>query len=112
MMTKDRSIAPVPKDIAALSFEEALEALKQLVASLGRGDISLRTRLRPTNAARIRSHCAKLLEVAQAKIERIRLSADGLPEGSEPFDDAPSNSAPVLEQYYRPGQRWSGDWTH
>jgi exodeoxyribonuclease VII small subunit len=89
-MTKDRSIAPVPKDIAALSFEEALEALKQLVASLERGDISLEDSISAyERGAHLRNHCAKLLEVAQAKIERIRLSADGLPEGSEPFDDAP-----------------------
>ena len=89
-MTKDRSIAPVPKDIAALSFEEALEALKQLVASLERGDISLEDSIAAyERGAHLRNHCAKLLEVVQAKIERIRLSADGLPEGSEPFDDAP-----------------------
>ena len=89
-MTKDRSIAPVPKDIAALSFEEALEALKQLVASLERGDISLEDSIAAyERGAHLRNRCAKLLEVAQAKIERIRLSADGLPEGSEPFDDAP-----------------------
>ena len=35
---------------------------------------------------KLRDHCQKLLGAAEAKVEKIRLNADGKPAGTEPLD--------------------------
>lgn len=76
--------AAVPPDIAALSFEDALAELERIVRQLeeGRGklDDAISSYERGTALKR---HCEMKLREAQAKIDRITVSADGS-LGTEP----------------------------
>jgi len=74
----------IPADVAALSFEDALAELERIVRQLeeGRGklDDAISSYERGTALKR---HCEAKLREAQAKIDRITVSADGS-IGSEP----------------------------
>ncbi len=73
-MVKDE----IPKDIQKLSFEEALEALKAIVSKLEQGQGALDTAIEDfERGAALKRHCDAKLREAQAKIEKISLSADG-----------------------------------
>lgn len=76
--------SPIPADIAALSFEDALAELERIVRQLeeGRGklDDAIASYERGTALKR---HCEGKLREAQAKIDRITVSADGS-LGTEP----------------------------
>ncbi|CAE6965378.1 dxs [Symbiodinium sp. KB8] len=68
----------VPNDIQAMSFEEALDALKQIVAKLEQGQGALDSAIEDyERGAALKRHCDQKLREAQAKIEKISLSADG-----------------------------------
>lgn len=68
----------IPSDIAALSFEEALDALKAIVAKLEQGQGALDTAIDDFDrGAALKRHCDAKLREAQAKIEKISLSAGG-----------------------------------
>jgi len=76
----------VPEEIRALSFEEALEELKRIVARLESGEGRLDEAIEAyERGAGLKAHCEAKLREAQAKIERIGLGADGTPK-TEPFD--------------------------
>ena len=73
--------------IAEMTFEAALEELESIVAKLERGDVPLEQSIRIYERGELlKKHCDGLLKTAEQKIEKIRLSADGTPEGTEPFD--------------------------
>ncbi len=73
-MAKER----IPKDIVTMSFEEALEALKAIVAKLEQGQGTLDTAIDDfERGAALKRHCDAKLREAQAKIEKISLSAGG-----------------------------------
>jgi exodeoxyribonuclease VII small subunit len=84
MIAPAPSSAPIPPDIAALSFEDALAELERIVRQLeeGRGklDDAISSYERGTALKR---HCEAKLRDAQAKIDRITVSADGT-IGAEP----------------------------
>lgn len=68
----------IPNDISAMSFEEALEALKAIVAKLEQGQGTLDTAIDDFDrGAALKRHCDAKLREAQAKIEKISLSASG-----------------------------------
>lgn len=76
----------VAEDIRALSFEEALEELKRIVARLESGEGRLDEAIEAyERGAGLKAHCEAKLREAQAKIERIGLGPDGAPK-TEPFD--------------------------
>lgn len=78
--------APPEPDIDALSFEEALKELERIVARLESGDASLDESIRLYERGdRLRARCAERLDAAQARIEAIRLDAEGRPAGTRPF---------------------------
>jgi exodeoxyribonuclease VII small subunit len=82
-------MADIPQDVAALSFEKALAELEQIVKSLEGGNVPLEESI--TIYARgeaLKAHCDRLLKVAEAKVEKIRLDAEGAPAGTEPLPDA------------------------
>ncbi|KAA0577115.1 exodeoxyribonuclease VII small subunit [Azospirillum sp. Sh1] len=83
-MPPSASAVPIPPDIAALSFEDALAELERIVRQLeeGRGklDDAISSYERGTALKRI---CEMKLREAQAKIDRITVSADGS-LGTEP----------------------------
>ena len=75
------------EDIRALSFEQALEALEKIVEDLERGEVPLDQSIRIYERGEaLKAHCARLLKAAEDKVEKIRLSRDGKPLGTEPLD--------------------------
>jgi exodeoxyribonuclease VII small subunit len=75
------------QDIKAMSFEQALEALERIVDDLERGDVPLDQSIRIYERGEsLKLHCDRLLKAAEDKVEKIRLSRDGKPVGTEPLD--------------------------
>ena len=76
----------LPKDIAAMSFEDALEELKTIVGRLESGQGKLDEAIEAyERGALLKRHCETKLREAQEKIEKISLKADGS-AASEPFE--------------------------
>ncbi len=74
-------------DIAALSFETALQELERIVGRLEKGDVELEESISIYERGEaLRAHCDALLKKAEAKVEKIRLDAEGRPVGTEPLD--------------------------
>jgi exodeoxyribonuclease VII small subunit len=72
------SSAPVPADIAVLSFEDALTELEKLVKQLEDGKAKLDDAIKAyERGALLKRHCETKLREAQAKIEQITVGADG-----------------------------------
>ncbi len=73
-------------EIKGMSFETALKELEQIVTRLERGDVELEQSIDIYERGEaLRAHCDQLLKRAEAKVERITLSAQGLPAGAVPF---------------------------
>lgn len=69
-----------------LSFEEALRELERIVARLESGEATLDESIQLYERGdRLRQRCTERLDAAQARIEAIRLDADGKPAGTRPF---------------------------
>lgn len=74
-------------DIEALTFEQALRELESIVGRLESGDTPLAEAIALYERGnRLRRRCAERLDAAQARIEAIRLDAEGRPTGTAPFD--------------------------
>ncbi|TBW34501.1 exodeoxyribonuclease VII small subunit [Siculibacillus lacustris] len=77
----------VAADVAALTFEKALAELETIVARLERGDVALEESIAAYERGEaLKAHCTRLLSAAEARVEKIRLSAEGRPVGVEPLD--------------------------
>ena len=73
--------------INELSFEDALKRLETIVQRLESGDETLDSSIKLyAEGDALRAQCEKRLKDAQARIEKISLSADGRPQGAQPFD--------------------------
>lgn len=71
-------MAGVPKDIAAMSFEDALSELEQIVKRLEEGKIRLDEAIASyERGAALKNHCESKLREAQAKVEKIVPGSDG-----------------------------------
>jgi exodeoxyribonuclease VII small subunit len=80
-------VTETPADIAALPFEKALAELEVIVQKLERGDVALDESIAAYERGEaLKAHCQKLLAAAEARVEKIRLSAEGRPQGVEPLD--------------------------
>lgn len=74
-------------EVKTLSFEQALKELEGIVARLEQGSVPLEESITIYERGdALRTHCDALLKAAEAKVEKIRLSADGRPAGTEPLD--------------------------
>jgi exodeoxyribonuclease VII small subunit len=74
-------------DVRALSFEKALAELETIVAKLERGDVPLEESIAAYERGEaLKAHCNRLLSAAEARVEKIRASADGAPQGIEKLD--------------------------
>ncbi|TVS00018.1 MAG: exodeoxyribonuclease VII small subunit [Rhodobacteraceae bacterium] len=74
------------KPVEEMSFEEALRGLEEIVTRLERGDVPLDESIALYERGDLlKKHCEARLNTAQMRIEAIRLSEDGTPEGTEPF---------------------------
>jgi len=70
-----------------LSFEDALKRLEEIVHRLETGEAKLDEAINLyEEGSRLRRQCAERLDAAQARIEAIRLDAEGRPAGISPFD--------------------------
>ncbi|MEZ5841208.1 MAG: exodeoxyribonuclease VII small subunit [Hyphomicrobiales bacterium] len=76
-----------PDDVAGLTFEAALAELEQIVSRLERGDVPLAESIAIyERGEKLKAQCEALLRVAEEKVEKIRLAADGRPVGTGPLD--------------------------
>lgn len=77
------------KDVAGMSFEEALKELEQVVGQLESGSVDLEKSIALyERGALLKAHCEAKLAQAQARIEQITLAEGGQPTGTQPFDPA------------------------
>lgn len=73
-------------DIDALSFEDALKELEQIVQSLESGQAKLEESISIyERGALLKAHCEKKLEAARLRVEKVVL-AQGTPTGVEPAE--------------------------
>jgi exodeoxyribonuclease VII small subunit len=81
MAKKETTGAQVPADISALSFEEALAELQELVKRLERGESKLDEAIGAyERGAHLKRHCEAKLREAELKVEQIVLGQDGQPQ--------------------------------
>ena len=71
--------APTPAlDIAAMSFEDALAELEQIVRRLEAGQVKLDEAIQSyERGAQLKRHCEQKLNEAQQRVDRIVLGPDG-----------------------------------
>jgi exodeoxyribonuclease VII small subunit len=75
-----------PADIAALSFEQALAELEQIVARLESGQAPLEDSISMyERGAALKAHCETRLEAARLRVEKIVVGAAGS-SGVEPAE--------------------------
>lgn len=68
----------IPADVQKMSFEEALEELRQIVGALERGDGKLDDAIASyQRGAELKAHCESKLRDAQEKVEKISLAPGG-----------------------------------
>ena len=69
----------VPPDIIAMSFEDALAELEQIVRRLEGGQVKLdEAILSYERGAQLKRHCEGKLNEAQQRVERIVIGPDGV----------------------------------
>jgi exodeoxyribonuclease VII small subunit len=74
-------------DVASMSFETALAELEKIVDSLERGDVALAESIEKYERGEaLKKRCAELLNAAEARVEKIKLTRDGKPDGTVPLD--------------------------
>lgn len=77
------------QEIAALSFEQALMALEDVVRRLESGDAPLDESISLyARGDALRAHCQARLDAAQARIEAVVADRDGRVQGVRPFDES------------------------
>jgi exodeoxyribonuclease VII small subunit len=68
----------VPPDIAAMSFEDALAELEQIVRRLEGGQVKLdEAILSYERGAHLKRHCERKLNEAQQRVDRIVIGPEG-----------------------------------
>ena len=88
MATDTGQGAATAPEIANLPFEKAIEELEQIVKRLERGEVPLEESITIYERGEaLKAHCDRLLKVAEAKVETIRLNAEGRPAGLEPLPE-------------------------
>ncbi len=74
-------------DVSQMSFEAALAELEKIVDGLERGDMALDKSIENYERGEaLKVHCDTLLKSAETRVEKIRLTRDGKPDGTEPLD--------------------------
>ncbi|MGN6550046.1 MAG: exodeoxyribonuclease VII small subunit [Pararhizobium sp.] len=81
------SAADKNADIAAMSFEQAIDQLERIVDHLEKGDVPLDKSIEIYERGEaLKKHCETLLNAAESRIEKIRLDRNGRAQGTEPLD--------------------------
>ena len=79
-------MADQAQDVAALSFEDALKRLEEIVRKLESGEAALDEAIGLYEEGdRLKQQCEARLKAAQARIEQIQIGRDGGPAGTAPF---------------------------
>jgi exodeoxyribonuclease VII small subunit len=75
------------KDIAALSFEDALAELEKIVAELESGQAPLERSIEMyERGAKLKAHCESKLEAARLRVEKIVVGQAGEAKAVEPAE--------------------------
>lgn len=73
--------------IKALSFEQAMKELEEIVGKLERGDVTLEDSIKLyTEGAQLKHWCEVKLKEAEEKVAAITLDAEGAPKGTTPVE--------------------------
>ncbi len=71
--------------VGAMSFEEAMAALEQVVAALDKGDVPLDQSIALyEKGAALKAHCEARLKAAEEKVALITLGEGGVAKGMTP----------------------------
>lgn len=82
-----RAMSETDPDIAALTFEDALRALEDIVRKLESGEVPLDATMDLyERGEKLRKHCQARLDAAQLRIDKIVAGGDGQVAGTQPFD--------------------------
>ncbi|SIT01846.1 exodeoxyribonuclease VII small subunit [Paracoccus saliphilus] len=74
-------------EIEKLSFEDAMRELEATVGKLETGEATLEESIALyERGAELRKHCEKRLREAEERVEKITLSSNGQPTGTEPVE--------------------------
>lgn len=85
-MTNQPTTENITDNIKDLSFEAALAQLESIVGQLESGSVALADSIDMyERGAALKAHCETILKAAQARVEKIHVSADGAVSTS-PFD--------------------------
>jgi exodeoxyribonuclease VII small subunit len=86
MVNEMRMVQDAP-EIAAMTFEDALRALEDVVRRLESGEVPLDQSITLYERGEaLRAHCQARLDSAQARIEKIVAGPDGRASHTVPFD--------------------------
>ena len=86
-MVNARSMVQDASEIAAMTFEDALRALEDVVRRLESGEVPLDQSIELYERGEaLRAHCQARLDSAQARIEKIVAGPDGKASHTVPFD--------------------------
>ena len=84
-----RPMSETGADISAMTFEDALRALEDVVRRLEGGEVPLDDSITLYERGEaLRGHCQARLDAAQARIDKIVADPDGKATGTAPFDAA------------------------
>ena len=73
------------KAVDAMSFEEAMTALEQVVSALEKGDVPLDQSIGLyEKGAALKAHCETRLKAAEEKVAQITLGEGGVPKALVP----------------------------
>jgi exodeoxyribonuclease VII small subunit len=73
--------------VKSLPFEKALQELETIVQRLERGNVELEESIAIYERGEaLKKHCETLLQVAEARIEKIMIGPDGKAAGTSPLD--------------------------
>ncbi|MBI1262679.1 MAG: exodeoxyribonuclease VII small subunit [Rhizobiales bacterium] len=86
-MSAAKTGAEAHKDVEKLSFEDALKQLEEIVRQLESGEAPLEKSIELyERGTALKAHCEARLKLAEAKVEKITLSASGEASGTAPLD--------------------------
>lgn len=75
------------KPVDEMSFEDAMQALEQVVGQLERGDVPLEESISLyERGAALKKRCETKLKEAEEKVAAITLDGDGNPNGLKPVE--------------------------
>ena len=82
----DTKTAEIDETVAAMSFEQSLKELEQIVQDLERGQLDLDAAIKAyERGTMLKGHCESKLKEAQLRVDKITVGQDGK-VGAEPAD--------------------------